>query len=414
VDFDDGHCPSWRNQLQGLHNVYLAVRHQLPGTPSLQDAPILMLRPRAWNMTEHNVMINGREVPAPILDFGMLMFHNAEIMSKLDCGPFFYLSKVENAQEAKLWNDIFTWAEHKLDLRFGTVKSCVLIENILATFEMESILYELRHHCIGLNCGIWDYSASIISLFGRQPEFVISDRTRYVNIDQLFLNSYIQLLVRVCHKRGALATGGMAALILDKNADHDRIASQVCAAKLKEIQLGLDGFMIHDIHLVPAINQLWSQYCSTDNQLEKKLDHFERRAADLLKVPIGQVTLNALQHNIAVATLFIEAWLRGAGTFIYRGSIEDSATAEISRWQVWQWLYHQVTLEDAKCSVTRRLVFDLVESFVDDIPIEDDRHQDRLVAAMNIFKELVTARDPPIFLTTYLNNHSIFLNFQKC
>lgn len=189
MDFDDGHCPSWRNQLQGLHNVYLAVRHQLPGTPSLQDAPILMLRPRAWNMTEHNVMvdfyirkwnlsliltyliskINGREVPAPILDFGMLMFHNAEIMSKLDCGPFFYLSKVENAQEAKLWNDIFTWAEHKLDLRFGTVKSCVLIENILATFEMESILYELRHHCIGLNCGIWDYSASIISLFGCYP-----------------------------------------------------------------------------------------------------------------------------------------------------------------------------------------------------------------------------------------------------
>jgi len=414
VDFDDGHCPSWRNQLQGLYNVYLAVRHKLPETCSLQDSPVLMLRPRAWNMTEHNVMIDGREVPAPLLDFGVLMYHNAEILSMLECGPYFYLSKVESTLEAKLWDDIFTWTEDHLDLQFGTIKSCVLIENVLAAFEMESILYELRHHCIGLNCGIWDYSASIISLFGRQPEFVISDRTRYVNIDQLFLNSYIQLLVRVCHKHGALATGGMAAQVVDKNTDQNEIARQVCAAKLKEINLGLDGFMIHDVRLVPAINQLWDHHCSTDNQLEIELDHFERRAADLLKVPVGQVSLKALLHNIAVATLFIEAWLREAGTFIYQGSVEDSATAEISRWQVWQWLYHQVALEDTQRHVTRRLVFDLVESFVESVPIQDDQHHDRLIAAMNIFKELVTARDPPIFFTTYLNNHSIFLSFQKC
>ena len=190
--------------------------------------------------------IDGREVPAPLLDFGVLMYHNAEILSMLECGPYFYLSKVESTLEAKLWDDIFTWTEDHLDLQFGTIKSCVLIENVLAAFEMESILYELRHHCIGLNCGIWDYSASIISLFGsysfnftkkipflicllsfvlfclllgRQPEFVISDRTRYVNIDQLFLNSYIQLLVRVCHKHGALATGGMAAQVVDKNTE---------------------------------------------------------------------------------------------------------------------------------------------------------------------------------------------------
>ncbi|XP_046454208.1 malate synthase, glyoxysomal-like [Daphnia pulex] len=414
VDFDDGHCPSWRNQLQGLYNVFLAVRNQLPGTPALDKVPVMMLRPRAWNMMEHNVMINGREIPGPLLDFGVLIYHNGRIMADLDSGPFFYLSKVESASEARLWDQIFTWAENRLGLKFGTIKSCVLIENILATFEMESILYELRHHCIGLNCGIWDYSASIISLFGRRPEFVISDRVRYVNIDQLFLISYIKLLIKVCHKRGALATGGMAALVLDGDDSNNQesIIRRVCESKLKEIRLGLDGFMVHDLGLVTHINKLWNDNCPADNQLKVKLASFKKSAADLLKVPVGQVSLSALEHNISVATLFIEAWLRQSGTFTFRGAVEDSATAEISRSQVWQWIFHRVLLEDVEGTrVSRQLVFDLVDSFAQQLSASFNQvDKDRLLVAVKIFKELVTSRDPPIFITTYLNNHSCFLN----
>lgn len=168
VDFDDGHCPTWHNQITGLLNVYKAVHNQLPNVPTICKAPILMLRPRAWNMLETHVWIDNKQIPGPVFDFALLMYHNAKILFEKECGPFFYLSKMEGSNEARLWNGIFTWAQKKLNLPYGTIKACVLIENILSSFEMNEILYELRDHSLGLNCGIWDYAASVISKFGKK------------------------------------------------------------------------------------------------------------------------------------------------------------------------------------------------------------------------------------------------------
>ncbi|KAK5865297.1 hypothetical protein PBY51_016472 [Eleginops maclovinus] len=222
VDFDDGNCPTYYNQIKGLHNVFKVVHNQFPNAPHISQAPVLMLRPRAWNMVEHNMMVGGKEAPGPLFDFGLLMFHCGDTLFKNKSGPFFYLSKVESFMEARLWNKIFMWTEQKLGLPLGSIKATVLIENVLAAFEMEEILYELREHSAGLNCGIWDYSASFINKFGLRQAFLLPDRSKYVNMEKRFLRSYMQLLVQTCHRRGALATGGMAAPLLPEDRDAQR------------------------------------------------------------------------------------------------------------------------------------------------------------------------------------------------
>ncbi|KAF6016604.1 hypothetical protein EB796_025088 [Bugula neritina] len=230
VDFDDGHCPTWTNQILGYSNIIEFVSGSMPGVPTVPQAPVLMLRPRAWNMVEHHVLVNGEKVPGPVVDFAILMYHASAQLYASGSGPFFYLSKLEGYKEARLWRKIFVWAEHKLGMPVGSIKACVLIENILAAFEMEEILYELRTHSLGLNCGIWDYCASIINKFGTRQEFRLPDRSKYVNMQKHFLESYCKLVVDVCHKRGALATGGMNAKMLPAGNSHVReeITQQVC------------------------------------------------------------------------------------------------------------------------------------------------------------------------------------------
>nr|XP_022322917.1 uncharacterized protein LOC111124359 [Crassostrea virginica] len=342
TDFDDGHCPTWSNQLKGLHNVYRAVHNILPGVPNIQDAPVLMLRPRAWNMVEHNLIVNGKEVPGPLFDFGLLMFHNASILLKKESGPFFYLSKLEGSKEAALWDAVFTWTERKLNLPHGCVKACVLIENVLASFEMHEILYALKDHSLGLNCGIWDYSASFINKFGHRRDFLLPDRNKYVSMDRHFLKSYMDLVIQTCHHRGCHATGGMAALLLPKKnsenyENYQNIQDKVLRAKQKEIEAGADGFMVYDIRLVEPAQQLWKRLTSTKNQFSKLRSEVKVTNKDLLLMPSGGVTQEGLRHNIAVGILFIEAWLRGQGHYYFEGAVEDSATAEISRSQIWQW-----------------------------------------------------------------------------
>ncbi|KPP64059.1 malate synthase, glyoxysomal-like, partial [Scleropages formosus] len=427
VDFDDGNCPTYYNQIKGIYNVYRAVRNQFHDTPPVSKAPVLMLRPRAWNMVEHNMMVNGKEVPGPLFDFGLLMFHNGKLLFENNSGPFFYLSKVESYLEARLWSKIFLWTEQRLGLPPGSTKATVLIENILATFEMEEILYELREHSAGLNCGIWDYSASFVN-------------NKYVNMEKRFLRSYMDLLVQTCHRRGALATGGMAALLLPREKDgalYRSVLAAVTRSKLLEINAGVDGFMVYDLDLVEPMQrvsgvplyrslrspgvlalrsdpeadgtswlrfpQLFQMRSRGENQLLELREDVAVTPADLLSMPAGGVTLYGLKYNVAVGVLFIEAWLQGRGHFFYKG-------------QVWQWIRHLVTLEDDGRAVTRALVRSLTTEVLAELEDERRGHTPRerrtLLTSARMFLEVVQKSDFPEFLTTYLNLDHTFLSSQ--
>ncbi|XP_030224769.1 malate synthase-like [Gadus morhua] len=420
IDFDDGNCPTFYNQIKGISNVCKVVHNQFPDIPALPQVPVLMLRPRAWNMVEHNMLVNGREVPGPLFDFGLLMFHCGKALYNSESGPFFYLSKVESFMEARLWNNIFLWAQHQLQLPRGSIKATVLIENVLATFEMEEILYELREHSAGLNCGIWDYSASFVNKFGHRGDFLLPDRSKYVNMEKRFLRSYMDLLVQTCHRRGALATGGMAAPLLPPARDspaHRTVLANVTRLKLLEIQAGVDGFMVYDLRLIEPMQKLFQQHTGGENQLHRVREDVTVTPEDLLCMPAGGVTLHGLQYNIGVGILFIHAWLSGKGHFFYRGQVEDSATAEISRSQVWQWILHQARLEDSQRVVSRSLVVQLTQEVMKELTevtaCQTVRAAERLQTAAEMFLEVVLKRDFPEFLTSYLNLDHTFLSSQR-
>ncbi|XP_069487188.1 malate synthase-like [Ambystoma mexicanum] len=414
VDFDDGNCPTFYNQIKGIYNVCEAVNNKLPDVPPISEAPVLMLRPRAWNMVEHNMMVNGREIPGPLFDYGLLIYHTAKTLYEKESGPFFYLSKVESFLEARLWDRIFVWTEKRMDFPIGTIKATVLIESVLASFEMEEILYELRDHSAGLNCGLWDYSASFVNKFGHRADFLLPDRSKYVNMEKRFLKSYMDLLVQTCHRRGAPATGGMAALLLPgdrESEEYERVLATVKRLKLFEIRAGVDGFMVYDIGLVESMQKLFQEHIKGPNQLNL-IPEVTVTQTDLLTMPPGGVTLFGLKYNIAVGILFIEAWYRGEGHFFFRGQVEDSATAEISRSQVWQWIRHGAKLEDDNSAVTRSLVKRLVkevEKELQDLHCVSDRDNRRLRTAAEMFLEVVQKRDFPEFITTYLNQEHTFL-----
>ncbi|XP_047120996.1 malate synthase-like isoform X2 [Schistocerca piceifrons] len=359
------------------------------------------------------IQVDGKEVPGAVFDFALLMFHCGHILAANRSGPFFYLSKVEGAFEARLWNEIFVWAQDALRIPRGTIKACVLIENILSSFEMEEILYELREHSLGLNCGIWDYAASIIAQFGDRKEFVLPDRNKYVNMEKHFLVSYMRLVVQTCHRRGAHATGGMAAFVVEGDGSKEKlIVDKVCQAKLQEIQHGVDGFMVYDLRLVPYVNQLWECAAAGVNQLSVIHPALVVSREDLLQMPAGGVTEEGLRHNIAVAVLFVFHWFKGRGHFFYRGCVEDSATAEISRSQVWQWIRHQVCMEKTNVMVTKHLVKQLTTEFVQQHPF-CKADVTKMQAAAEVFMDIVTRREFPDFITTYLNQCPIFWHFQR-
>ncbi|CAG5993681.1 unnamed protein product [Menidia menidia] len=390
VDFDDGNCPTFYNQIKGIHNVTRAANNQFPGLPHVSEAPVLMLRPRAWNMVEHNMM-------------------------------------VESFTEARLWNKIFVWTQQKLGLPLGSIKATVLIENVLAAFEMEEILYELREHSAGLNCGLWDYSASFVNKFGHRRAFLLPDRSKYVNMEKRFLHSYMDLLVQTCHRRGALATGGMAALLLPQGRpsdSHGRVLASVKRLKMLEIQAGVDGFMVYDLNLVQPMQEVKSErfvlhltatHTEADNQLHQLREDVSVTPEDLLSMPSGGVTLYGLKYNIAVGVLFIDAWLSGKGHFFFRGQVEDSATAEISRSQVWQWIRHQARLEDDNRVVSRRLVTDLAKELTTELCVRlpSARARQRLHTAAHAFLEVVLRRHFPEFITSHLYQHHAFLVSQE-
>ena len=348
ADFEDSHSPTWTATVSGQQNLFDAVRRQIEFQSSdgkkyeLSPNPaVLMVRPRGWHLTEKHFFVDGKPISASLFDFGIYFFHNARELLKRGSGPYFYLPKMESHLEARLWNDVFNFAESELSIPAGSIKATVLIETIMAAFEMDEILYELKDHSAGLNCGRWDYIFSVIKKFAQDPDFVMPDRSQ-ITMGVHFLKSYSELLIKTCHRRGAHAMGGMAAQIPIKNDPeaHEIAMNKVRQDKLREVKAGHDGTWVAHPALVPIAKAVFDQAMPEANQISRSREEVQVSAGDLLTVPEGSITPAGFRTNVNVALLYLEAWLNGLGCVPLYHLMEDAATAEISRAQIWQWIKH--------------------------------------------------------------------------
>jgi malate synthase len=358
ADFEDSNAPTWRNVVEGQINLRDAVRgsitydHPVSGKHyALNPQPAtLMVRPRGWHLGEAHLTLDGAPVSASLVDFGLFFFHNAATLVSRGTGPYFYLPKLQNHLEARLWNDVFVAAQQALSIPNGTIKATVLIETLPAVFEMDEILYELRDHSAGLNCGRWDYIFSAIKTLKNRPDRVLPDRSQ-VGMTQTMMASYTQLLIKTCHRRGAFAMGGMAAQIPIKRdvEANERALDKVRADKTREAQNGHDGTWVAHPGLVPIARDAFEAVLDgKPNQLEVMRDDVSVTQADLLAPPTGTRTDAGLRQNVRVGIQYLEAWLRGNGCVPLYDLMEDAATAEISRTQIWQWLKHGASTDDGE------------------------------------------------------------------
>ncbi|HEX4732808.1 MAG TPA: malate synthase A [Thermoleophilaceae bacterium] len=357
ADFEDANSPTWENMIQGQINLTQAIDRELGFTTEegktyeLNDeTATLLVRPRGWHLPERHIEIGGRRAAGALVDFGLYFFRNAQRLLDHGAGPYFYLPKMESHLEARLWNDVFTFAQEQLGIEQGTIKATVLIETFPAAFEMEEILHELRDHSAGLNAGRWDYIFSVIKTYRENPEFVLPDRAK-VTMTVPFMRAYTELLVRTCHRRGAHAMGGMAALIPSRRDPeaNERALAGVRADKEREAGDGFDGTWVAHPDLVEtAMEQFDAVLGDRPNQVERLRDDVHVTAADLLDVPAtpGDVTEEGVRGNIQVGIEYIDSWLKGNGAVAINNLMEDAATAEISRSQLWQWKTHGRISED--------------------------------------------------------------------
>jgi malate synthase len=349
ADFEDACTPTWDNLVEGQINLADAVRRRIefkdPETAKdyrlAEKTAVLVVRPRGWHLPENHLLVDGKPMSGALFDFGLAFFHNARELIERGSGPYFYLPKIENHVEARLWNDVFVHAQQALGIAAGTIKATVLIETILAAFEMDEILYELRDHAAGLNCGRWDYIFSFIKKFRNRADFILPDRAE-VTMTAHFLRSYSLELIRTCHRRGAFAMGGMAAQIPIKNdpAANEAALAKVRADKEREAGDGHDGTWVAHPGLVPVATAVFDRLMPGANQLARQRQDVFVAARDLLAVPKGAITEAGLRTNISVGIRYVEAWLRGNGCVPIDNLMEDAATAEISRAQLWQWRRH--------------------------------------------------------------------------
>lgn len=357
ADFEDSCSPTWGNLIRGQVNLRDAVR----GTISFPDrengriyrlaekTATLIVRPRGWHMPEKHVRIGGEVVSGALFDFALYMANNHEALARKGSGPYFYLPKLESHLEARLWNEVFVATQDALGMKRGTIRATVLIETLLAAFEMDAILFELREHCSGLNCGRWDYIFSYIKKFRNRPDFLLPDRSA-VTMDRHFLKSYVDLLIQTCHRRGAHAMGGMAAQIPIR---HDHTANELALArvradKLREVNAGHDGTWIAHPGLAATALAAFDSVMSGPNQIDVKRADVNVSVADLLQAPVGDITEAGLRGNIRVGVQYVESWLRGNGCVPLYGLMEDAATAEICRAQLWQWIRHGARTNDGR------------------------------------------------------------------
>jgi malate synthase len=324
-----------------------------------------MVRPRGWHLMERRCLIDGQPISGALFDFGLFFFHNVKALLAKGTGPYFYLPKMEHYLEARLWNDVFCFAQDYMSVPHGTIRATVLIETILGAFQMDEILWELRDHSSGLNCGRWDYIFSYIKKFGVRDGFVMPDRA-LVTMDRHFLSSYVLLLIKTCHRRNIHAMGGMAAQIPIKNdsAANEAALEKVRQDKLREVKAGHDGTWVAHPGLVPIAKAIFDEYMKTPNQIFVKREDVHITAKDLLEVPSGAITEAGLRLNINVGLQYLESWLRGNGCVPIYNLMEDAATAEISRAQVWQWVRHQAKLSDGR-TITSELVSETTQQELD-------------------------------------------------
>jgi malate synthase len=406
ADFEDANTPTWENMIEGQANLNDAVRRTItfddPETGrhySLNDkTAVLLVRPRGWHLPEKHVVVDGEPMSGALFDFALFFFHNAKELLARGTGPYFYLPKIESHLEARLWNDVFVHAQAKLGLPKGTVRATVLIETIMAAFEMDEILYELRDHSAGLNCGRWDYIYSFIKKFAEDPNCVMPDRGQ-VTMTSHFLRSYSLLLIKTCHRREIHAMGGMAAQIpiRDDPQANEAAMDKVRADKQREAGDGHDGTWVAHPGLVAIAKEIFDREMPQANQIARKRQDVHVTASDLLAVPKGTITEAGLRQNLNVGIGYIEAWLRGIGCVPLYNLMEDAATAEISRAQIWQWVRHGARLDDG-----RTIDAALCRKALDDELIklrETAGSPGRYEDAAELFRKLIEAPAFPEFLT---------------
>jgi len=409
ADMEDSSTPTWRNVIKGQLNLTDALERRIDFTTEegkeyklrpAGELPTIVVRPRGWHLPEKHMLIDGQPIAGGIVDFGLFFFHNARRLLAQGKGPYFYLPKIENHLEARLWNDIFILAQDLLGIPQGTIRATVLIETITAAFEMEEILYELRDHAAGLNAGRWDYIFSLIKNFRtRGPRFVLPDRGQ-VTMTQPFMRAYTEQLVRACHKRGAMAIGGMAAAVpnrKDPEANANAL-EKVRADKTREASDGFDGSWVAHPDLVPVCREVFDGVLgSKPNQLDRLREDVtpDDRALINVAATTGTITEQGIRNNIEVGIRYIESWLRGNGAVAIHNLMEDAATAEISRSQLWQWIYARAITDHGEI-ISHEWIEELLdEEFARLERFDGDRFED----ARDIFEEVTLSREFPSFLT---------------
>ena len=405
ADFEDSNSPTWSNNIEGQQNLQDAIRgtirYESPEGKQYRLGPnlaTLVVRPRGWHLDERHSLAEGKPISASLFDFGLFFFHNAAALLSKGTGPYFYLPKMESHLEARLWNDVFCFAQDELGIPRGSIRATVLIETILAAFEMDEILYELREHSAGLNCGRWDYIFSFIKKFRAHPEFVLPDRS-LVTMERHFLSSYVELLIQTCHRRGIHAMGGMAAQIPIRNdaVANEQALEKVRRDKLREVHAGHDGTWVAHPGLVPVAKEIFDKYMPEPNQISLKRAGRTVQAKDLLEVPTGDITEGGLRWNIDVGLQYLQSWLQGSGCVPIYNLMEDAATAEICRAQVWQWVRHGAHLTDGRV-VTEEMVKEIIQHRVAELSAELENDK-KLRQAARVLEELTTSQEFAEFLT---------------
>jgi malate synthase len=402
ADLEDSNSPTWENLVNGQINLRDAIRGDITfSSPEgksyklVEKPAVLLVRPRGWHLPERHFLIDGEQVSGSFFDFGLYFFHNAKALIAKGTGPYFYLPKMQSHLEARLWNDVFLFAQEHIGIPRGTIRATVLIETILAAFEMDEILYELREHSAGLNCGRWDYIFSFIKVFRNHADMMLPDRSQ-VTMDRAFLKNYVDLLIQTCHRRGIHAMGGMAAQIPIRNdaAANESALERVRQDKLREVKAGHDGTWLAHPGLISIAKAVFDEYMKTPNQISVKRDDVHITGADLLKVHEGQITEQGVRLNVDVGIQYIESWLRGNGCVPIYNLMEDAATAEISRTQVWQWLRHGAKLNDGR-KITPEMVREIVATMLQRPGWDGGKYKQ----AAELFEKLALSEELTEFLT---------------
>ncbi|KAL8953025.1 MAG: hypothetical protein Q9222_001075 [Ikaeria aurantiellina] len=412
ADFEDSSAPTWDNMINGQVNLYDAVRRQVDFRQGEKEyklrsdrtLPTLIARARGWHLEEKHLTVDGEPISGSLFDFGLYFFHNADELVKRGSGPYFYLPKMESHLEARLWNDVFNVAQDYIGMRRGTIRGTVLIETIVAAFEMDEIIYELRDHSAGLNCGRWDYIFSVIKKFRQNSNFVLPDRST-VTMTVPFMDAYVKLLIKTCHKRGVHAMGGMAAQIpiKDNKEANDAAMANVYADKLREVRAGHDGTWVAHPALAAIASEVFNKHMPTPNQMFISREDVSISANDLLNMNMpGTVTEEGIKKNLSIGLGYMEGWLKGIGCVPINYLMEDAATAEVSRSQLWQWCRHGITTAEGK-KVDKAYAQQLLKEQADELARKAPKGNKYHLAAQ-YFAGQVTGEDYADFLTSLLYN----------